>query len=203
MHSFKLSYVLFVFLLFGLSSCASYKSGAIDAKGIDEFSMRTTKEGIAFAADPYDSTDKAKEGFYVDVTSKSYYPVNLIFDNSTNGQILVLKETVELFDGSGNTYRPVRSLAMYEEFEKSKMAYALLGFGIFSYMSAEDANKKMEADWREKEMPNEFIVLAGRKKSGFVYFQLPKGKSTKGCKLKLEAEKLDSKEKVQMELTLL
>ena len=38
---------------------------------------------------------------------------------------------------------------MASDFEKNKMAYALLGFGIFSYMSAEDANEKMRADWKK------------------------------------------------------
>lgn len=35
---------------------------------------------------------------------------------------------------------------MYSAFEKNKVAYALLGFGLLSYMSADEANRKMESD---------------------------------------------------------
>jgi hypothetical protein len=91
---------------------------------------------------------------------------------------------------------------MYNAFEKSKMAYALLGFGIFSYMSAEEANRKMESDWRDKELPEQLIILPGLRANGFVYFQLPKGATTKGAKLAMEAEKLESRQKLKLELRL-
>jgi len=70
------------------------------------------------------------------------------------------------------------------------------------YMSAEEANRKMEADWREKEMPEQFIVLPGRTSHGFVYFKLPPGKSLRGGKVKVEAEKMGEKKLVKLDVTL-
>ena len=64
---------------------------------------------------------------------------------------------------------------MVEKFEHNKISYALLGFGIFSYMSAEEANKKMLNDWSEKELPAEKVLIPSRKTHGVVYFQLGTG----------------------------
>jgi len=91
---------------------------------------------------------------------------------------------------------------MYNAFENNKIAYALLGFGIFSYMSAEEANRKMESDYRDKELPEQVVILPGLRASGFAYFQLPKGSTTKGSKLTLQAERLDNQQKVKLEFML-
>lgn len=198
----QISFLMIVVVFFGVVGCASYKYGKIDVRTVDEYKAHTTTGGISLAADPYDTTEKAKEGFYVDVTSKNFYPVNLIFQNNTNDRILLLRDTAELIDFKNNTYKPIRSIIMSEACEHNKMAYALLGFGIFSYMSAEEANKKMASDWREKELPDQLIIQPVRKVNGFLYFQLPEGQKINGCKLKLEMEKLDTKEKFPLELTL-
>lgn len=200
-YKLMLSFLLSVIFL-GATGCATYKAGRIDVRSVEEYACRTNAEGISLAADSYDSTEKAKEGFYVDVTSEGFYPVNMILKNDTSDRVILLRETIELTDAGGNIHRPVRSTIMLQNFEKNKMAYALLGFGIFSYMSAEEANRKMETDWREKEIQDQLIILQGRKNSGFVYFQLPKGMTTKGSKIKLAAEKLETKKTIQLELTL-
>ncbi len=107
------SFLIPMVLLVGVTGCASYQAGKIDVRAVDEYPLRTAVEGISLAADPYDSTDKAKEGFYVDLTSEGFYPVNLIFKNDTNDRVIVLRETVELIDASGNIHRPVRSTLVF------------------------------------------------------------------------------------------
>jgi hypothetical protein len=197
-----LSFLFVVIMSLAVTVCASYQAGGIDVRAVDQYSLRTIVDGISLAADLYDSTEKTKQGFYVDVNSEGFYPVNLIFKNNTDDRVLVFRETMELIDSSGNIYRPVSSTAMFNTFEHNKIAYALLGFGIFSYMSAEEANRKMETDWHQKEIPDQLLILPSRKANGFVYFQLPKEKTIKGGKLRLEAEKLETKTKSQLELTL-
>ncbi len=192
----------FMVLLLGVIGCATYKHGNIDVRTVDAYSIHTTVDGISLAVDPYDSSEKAKEGFCVDVTSKGFYPVQLIFQNNSGDRVIVLRETVELIDPKNNSHKPVRSTIMADACEHNKMAYALLGFGIFSYMSAEEANRKMASDWREKELPDQLILPAERKMSRFLYFQLPMGQTTKGYKLKLEMEMLETKEKIPLELLL-
>ncbi len=189
-------------LSFGLASCASYKAGQIDVRPIDEYTIRTKVEGISCAADPYDTAEKAKQGFYEDITSQGFYAIHLIFSNETDDRVMILRNSVELLDSAGNTYRSVRANVMSDTCEHNKMSYALLGFGIFSYMSAEEANKKMATDWRDKEIPDQMIISPRRKTNGFVYFQLPKGKIPKGCTLRFEAEQLESRKIVPVELKL-
>jgi hypothetical protein len=194
-------FIVLAILIISQLGCASYQSKVISASPIENYALGTKNYGISFAADPFDTSEKAKDAFYADITSRGYYPVQLIFKNDTSDKVMVLRETVELESG-GSLYRPVRSSNMFNDFEHNKMAYALLGFGIFSYMSAEEANRKMETDWREKEMPEQLIVLPGRTAHGFVYFKLPQGTTLRGGKLKVEAEKMGEKKAVQLELTL-
>ena len=91
---------------------------------------------------------------------------------------------------------------MAADFEKNKMAYALLGFGIFSYMSAEDANEKMRADWTGKELGSDTIINAGRSADGFVYFKMPNGLKPDGMRLEFEAEALDGGDREEVSLIL-
>jgi hypothetical protein len=192
----------FMVFLLGAIGCASYKHGIIDVRKVDEYPNNITVNGISVAVDPYDSSEKAKQGFFVDVTSKGFYPVQLIFKNNTDDRAIIFRETTELIDSSNNSRRPVRSTIMADACEHNKMAYALLGFGIFSYMSADEANHEMASDWKEKELPDQLILPAGKKISGFLYFQLPMGQTTKGYILKLEMEILETKEKIPLELVL-
>lgn len=191
---------LAIFLLV-IAGCASYQTKTVSVSQIEGYHLSMKKEGVFFAADSFDSPEKAKDAFYADVTNRGYYPVQLIFKNDTSENVLVLRGTVEI-ETAGSVFRTVRSSNMYNDFEHNKMAYALFGFGIFSYMSAEEANRKMEADWREKEMPEQLIVMPGRTSHGFVYFKLPQGVTLRGSKLKVEAERMADRKIIKLEVTL-
>lgn len=194
--------LMLVFIFISLYGCATHQVNPVDTRGVETYKNRISIDGISAATDAYDDAEKAQRGFYQDVTREGFFPVQLIFKNDTNDRIVILRETVELLHPNGSTYRPIRSTAMYNAFENNKIAYALLGFGIFSYMSAEDANRKMETDYRDKELPEQVIILPGLRASGFAYFQLPKGSTTKGSKLILQAERLDNRQKVKLEFAL-
>jgi hypothetical protein len=189
-------------LIVSTYGCATHQVTPVETRAVEAYPNRVILDGIAAAADPYDDAEKASRGFYQDVTREGFFPVQLIFKNDTKERVLVLRETIELSHPNGNIYRPVRSSVMYNAFENNKIAYALLGFGIFSYMSAEEANRKMESDYRDKELAEQVIILPGLRAGGFAYFQLPKGSTTKGSKLSLTAERLDNRQPVRLEFTL-
>ena len=195
---------LFILFVVFLSSygCATHQVKPVDTRAVETYKNRVSIDGVLAATDPYDDAEKAQQGFYQDVTREGFFPVQLVFKNDTGDRLIVLRETIELLHPNGNTYRPVRSNAMYNAFENNKIAYALLGFGIFSYMSAEEANRKMESDYRDKELAEQVIILPGLRASGFTYFQLPKGSTTKGGKLTLQVDRLDNRQKVKLEFTL-
>ena len=186
---------------FAFAGCATYKHTQVRVDEVETYPSHISEKGILIAVDPCDSSEEAKEEFYVDVTSQNFYPVLLIMRNDTSNRLIILKDSFVLEDADGRFYRPVNSQVMADTCEHNKMAYAFLG-GIFSYMSAEDANRKMASDWRDKELPDSLIINPERRTSGFVYFELPAGKTTKGCTLKLEVENLDTKVKTQFEFTL-
>lgn len=198
----RMVFPVFLTFLFGVAGCASYKYGKIDVLQPEKYPNHTAVSGISLAADPYDSVEKAKAGFYVDVNSKRYYPVHLIFSNDSNERVMLEREKIQLIDGDGNQIAKVRSTVMADECEHNKMAYALLGFGIFSYMSADDANKKMAADWRDKELVEQVIIAPGKKANGFLYFRIPERKNVTGYRLQAELEKIDSKETVALQIAL-
>ena len=85
-----------IILSMGLFGCATYQAKTISVNPIEGYASSTKKEGIYFAAEPFDTSVKAKDAFYADVTSYGYYPVQLIFKNANPDKILVLRETVEL-----------------------------------------------------------------------------------------------------------
>ena len=202
MRWLKTALVMIMALLFAISGCATYKRTSVEVGALDMYKSKMSTKGITVAADPIDNTEEAKDNFYVDVTEASFFPVLIIVQNDTSDRIYFLKDSVELTDPRGNYYRPVSSAVMADALEHNKMAYALLGFGIFSYMSAEEANRKMASDWRDKELPDTSIINPGRKRHGFLYFELPEGETPSGYRLSFVVEKLETKEKFPFEIVL-
>lgn len=185
------------------SGCATYKAGITQARSPGEYANKVVSaNGVEAAAELFSGESEVKRGFYVDVNNEGYYPVQLIVRNGSDGRVLLPRETVRIVDSTGREYRPVPGAAMADDFEKNKMAYALLGFGIFSYMSAEDANEKMRADWTGKELASDTIINSGRSVDGFVYFKMPKGSKPDGMRMEFEAESLEGGEREQLSLVL-
>jgi len=175
------------------SGCASYKGGAVQIRDAAQFANAQKAGGVEMGAEAVVTEAKSKEIFYVNLGEQGYFPVEVSVNNQTNARLLIERDRVDLVSNSGATTRSVPVTAMIDEFEKNKMAYALLGFGIFSYMSAEDANKKMAADWSAKELARETIVAPSRRSSGFIYFKLPKGEKPTGMELVVPVENLETK----------
>ncbi len=184
------------------AGCASYKGGAVQLRDASQFANAQKSAGVEAGAEAFTNEAKVKEVFYANVTEQGFFPVEVALYNGSDARVFLQKDRLELVSSSGAVVRPVSVTAMINEFEKNKMAYALLGFGIFSYMSAEEANKKMAADWSDKELPRETVVNASRRASGFVYFRLPKGEKPTGMRLVVPVENLESKATQALELQL-
>jgi hypothetical protein len=175
------------------TGCASYKTGPVSLRDVSEFGNAKTAAGISVAAELLQEEGEVKRSFYLNLPEKDYYPVQLVTRNGSDNRILLLKENIQIEDSSGNVYRPINVAAMIDEFERNKMAYALLGFGIFSYMSADEANKKMASDWTTKELPREVIIAPSRNNSGYLYFKFPRGVKPTGMSLITKVENLETK----------
>jgi len=194
--------VLAASLLLAASGCTSYKAGSVQVRDVAQYGNNAREGEIVGAAEALVTAAAIEPVFYVNLAEHDYYPVQIVVQNNSASRVLMLKDKVELTDANGNAYRPINVATMIDEFEHNKMAYALLGFGIFSYMSADDANKKMAADWREKELPAEVIVNPSRKSAGFVYLKMPRGVKPSGMTLTFNLENLETKADTKFQLHL-
>jgi hypothetical protein len=158
--------------------CASHDIRQLTPEAINAYQIQTTENGVVVAAEPFNTKAKAESAFTIDLTEQGFVPVLLVFENRTQDNVLLMKDDIELMDSQGNIRKPVPANVMVSKFEHNKIAYALLGFGIFSYISAEDANRKMLQDWTSKELPAEKVLIPARKSHGVVYFELGPGLST-------------------------
>jgi hypothetical protein len=185
-----------------LGACASYEQQPVNYGASELYTNSVTVNNITLAAEPFDTEAEVEGAFDENLLEKGYYPIKILIENNTEDRVLVLRDSVELRDPSGYSYTPVTSSEMAEDFEDNKMAYALLGFGIFSYMSADEANKERSADYQTKELGQSQIIHRGRSNGAFVYFKLPQGALVANSVLSLDAEHLGSKESTRLELPL-
>ncbi len=193
------SRVLAAFGVF-LAACASYDTHPIQLGGIEDYEKNVTVDRIAIAVDVYDSSWRTKMAFDEDLVSEGYVAVNLIVRNGTKERILITWRAIELVTPSGQIHRPIKSAIVAEDFEDNKMLYALFGFGIFSYMSAADANEERERDWLDKEIEEDFLLGPGRIDSGVVYFKL--SAKPRGSILRVVVERMSSNETTELQVRL-
>lgn len=191
-------WMVVVILLGALSGCATYKSQIVQIEPIERYQDRVESNGLAAALQPYDTADKTKAAFYIDLTSKNIKPVQMLFENKSDDNILITRSQLVLTDTAGAEVKPVNSNYVYGKFEKNELAYAFWGFGIFSYMSAQDANNKMKADWHEKEFTEEKTLAPHRKISGFVFYETPN--HLKGMTLNVEGLNLRTNEPIKLQI---
>jgi hypothetical protein len=185
--------ILFAPAAFVISGCTSYEVGPVSVRDVNEYTNVATNGGVTVAAELLSDPEKIKQSFDVDLTERNYYPVQVVIKNNGDTRMLLTKDNIEVTDAAGDVYRPINVAVMSDEFEHNKMAYALLGFGIFSYMSADDANKKMASDWASKELASEVIVNPDRKNAGFVYLKMPVGVKPNGMTLDVKVDNLEAK----------
>lgn len=165
-------------LIFFAGGCASHEKRNLTPRSTDAYLTKATVSGVTIAVEAYSTKKKVEEAFTVDLTEEGVVPILLIMDNKSDTNYVLLKDEIELIDTQGNVKKPVPADVMMEKFENNKMVYALLGFGIFSYMSAEEANEKMLSDWSGKELPAEKVLMPNRKAYGALYFDMGKGLAT-------------------------
>lgn len=162
----------------GLYGCPSHKMMALTPQPIGAYPIQETVNDVTIAAEAFHTKEKSEKAFTVDLTEEGYVPILLVMQNQSEDNILLLRDDMELIDSRGNVINPFPANVMAEDFEHNKVALALVGFGIFSYAAAEEANKEMLRDWSEKGLPVEKILIPNRKAHGVVYFKLEKGLAT-------------------------
>jgi hypothetical protein len=185
-----------------LTGCASYEHKPVNYQSAESGGHAVTVDGVTVAAEAFDTKGETVAAFDEDLTEEGIVPVQVLVRNGTAGNILVQRETVQLVDAEGQVHRPVPAVVVAEAVEDNAMAYALLGFGIFSYASAQEANKERTADYQSKELDEAKIVAPATEHGAFVYFKLPKGIDANSGSLRLQVQHVGSNEVSAVELEL-
>jgi hypothetical protein len=190
------------FLAAVTAGCASYEHKPVDYQAVESGGHSVTLDGVTVAADALETAAETVGAFDEDLTEEGIVPVQVLVRNGAAGNIIVQRGTVQLIDAAGQVHRPVGAVVVAEAVEDNAMAYALLGFGIFSYASAQDANKERTADYQSKELDETRIVVPGAEYGAFVYFKLPKGVDPNSSRLKLQVQHVGSNQVSDIELEL-
>lgn len=131
--------------------------------------------------------------FYFDITKKNITPILIIMKNENDTEIVVNKSTAEL-NFMGTAYRPLNSASLAEEVKLLTGAYPFIpgaGLGAFlGMLSAQATNRRLAADWQQKELPDRLVIPSGEVKGGFLFFRLPSSLDIKKAELRILVEKI-------------
>lgn len=173
-----------------LAGCASYSADPSPDFIFDQSVIRIEEDGVIIGIDPWFDRESMVAGFGIDLSKGRYYPVRLRITNLSNARIVIARDEITLTDGSGTDYASVASEDVAEDLRHNSVAYGMLGFGIFSFRSAEKANARMRRDWAAKELPPSTLLGMGDASTGFVFFQLPEDLSPTSTTIRIRARGL-------------
>jgi hypothetical protein len=110
--------VSLVMLFFLIGSCTSYKRQPVSFKMPSAYPNATEVFEATVAAKAYDDPKEAKEAFGFDVRSAGLYPVQVIFDNTSDHSIQIEPSQTFLVDGGGNLWAIIDSSLAYDRVSK-------------------------------------------------------------------------------------
>lgn len=165
------------------SACASHSTKTVSLKNPGEYAANASYDNFDIGAEAYDTDAKTQVAFDQKLVRKGIFPVQISMTNNSDTNLLVSRHQIYLDSNISNSVRPMNAAEVAEEVEANAIAHAVLGFGIFSYAAAKDANDEREADYANKQIAEEWIVRPGRTSGGFVFFRLGEGAKTEGRRL--------------------
>jgi hypothetical protein len=184
-----------------LAGCASYKAPVVEVKSVEYYKHKIESSGLTIAIDPYDTEEKSKSAFYVNMSDKDIKPIHLIIDNKSENDYLIKRTLILLQTESGKRIPQVDSRYVFSKFEHSDLLYTAFGLiGFLGTLSVEEANQKMSADWSSKELSVETIIVSGKKTSGFVFYETKE--PLDGKKVVMDVIDLKTNERFRLEKTI-
>ena len=176
-------YILPILPLFLFSACASYDVKTVNLQKPTVYASHSVLDDFDIGAKAFTTDAETKAVFDEKLVRKGIFPVQVSIENKSEKTLLVVRDQIELSGAVTNAIRPMSSTEVAENVEDNAMANAIFGFGILSYAAAENANDEREADYANKQLPQELVVRPGRMGGGFVFFKLPKGETLGGKNL--------------------
>ncbi len=167
-------------LALALGACASYDAKSVNLQKPNVYASNVVRDDFDVGAKALETDAETKAVFDERLVRKGIYPVQIAIENKSAKTLLVVRDQIELSGAVTNAIRPMSSIEVAENVEDNVIAHAIFGFGILSYAAAENANDEREADYANKQMPQELVIRPGRVAGGFVFFKLPRGEKLGG-----------------------
>ena len=174
------------------SACASHDTKTVHLNKPELYAANSSYEEFVVGAELYDTDAKTKAAFDQELVRKGIYPIQISLQNNSDQTLLVLRDQIELTSNASNPVRPMAAAEVAEEVEANAIAHAVFGFGIFSYAAAQEANSEREADFANKQLPEEWIIRPGRMSGGFVFFRMAEGEKAAGRTLTIPVENMSN-----------
>jgi hypothetical protein len=169
----KIQGVVLLLLAQVIVGCTSYEAKEAPAFIFSNSVLRVEQDGLIVGAEPYTDSARLRETFGMDMSRGRYFPIRLRITNQSEQRLVISRDRISLLDQFGVAHPADSSEAVVEDLRHNSVAYGMLGFGIFSFMSAEKANAAMRQDWEAKEISASSFLGKGDVMSGFVFIRLP------------------------------
>ncbi|MEL6275399.1 MAG: hypothetical protein AAFY48_13705 [Bacteroidota bacterium] len=179
-------------ILFTLTACASHDTKTVLVKQPTSYQATSTAGQLKAGAEAFDTDAKTKAAFDQKLVRKGIVPVQLAFKNDSSRTIVIFRDQIELASNASNSMRPMSSLEVAESVEENAIAHAVFGFGILSYGAAKDAQSEREADYANKQLPEELLIRPGRLNGGFIFFRVGKSERVSGRRVVVPFEYADT-----------
>lgn len=177
-------------LTLSFAACASYETSTIHFDDPSNYAHQGSSENVAIGVKAMTDDAETKVAFDENLIREGIYPIQVSVKNVGQNTIMIVRDKIELIGETTQAVRPINAVSVAEEVEDDAMTDAILGFGIFSYAAAKDANEERRADYVSKQLPDELVLRPGRTDGGFVFFKLAEGDVPTGKKLTFLIEEL-------------
>ena len=182
--------------------CRSYPVRALPSTPLSEISAGQRIENVSLAALPCRTTQECKAVFNFPMTDKGHLPILLVVENDGSDTVEVVRSRIEFVSSSGDILSPIEASVVASGFGRNAMAEAIFFFGIFSYDNANKYNDAMVRDWQEQGLKEFQIIGPRRTTRKYLYFNVGKGASVDGSRLRIPVEWRDTRMRRTFEISL-
>jgi hypothetical protein len=124
-------------LFFLLTGCTTYKQQPVSFKMPSAYQNATQVAGATVAARAFADSKEAKEAFGFDIRAAGLYPVQIIFDNTSDFTLRIEPSQTFLLDGQGNMWSIMDSSLAYDRIaQKTEMSRIAKGGAKSGFLGA-------------------------------------------------------------------
>lgn len=178
--SFRFWIISLTLTSFAATGCG-YRSRALPVRLVAEHPNAAAFKDVRVAADAFDKKT-SKRILNHTVNRRGYVAVLVALENKGAERAVVDGENIELEAGTGRLLKRTGSELVAKKCEKSVAAHVIL-FGWLAGLGAAEYNRKMAADWKEKELPEQVILEPHSSVHGLLFYTIKDFSSVTGATL--------------------